>query len=72
LRTGSDGGRPLAPSSTGRAVTAVRGWHRFALEEGLTRHDPSAAVRPPAPGKRLPKAVSVDDVERLLEAASVG
>ena len=34
--------------------------------------DPSVEVRPPAAPKRLPKAVSVSDVERLLEAASFG
>ncbi|WP_434056349.1 site-specific tyrosine recombinase XerD [Georgenia wangjunii] len=72
VRTGDDGGRPLAPSSAGRAVVALRGWHRFAALEGQTGTDPSSAVRPPAMAKRLPKAVSTDDVERLLEAASVG
>ncbi|MPV37244.1 site-specific tyrosine recombinase XerD [Georgenia subflava] len=72
LRSGSDGRSPLAASSAARAVTAVRGWHRFALEEGTTTADPSAAVRPPASAKRLPKAVAVERVEALLEAASLG
>jgi len=72
LRTGSDGGRPLAVSSAGRAVVAVRGWHRFAVLEGRAAHDPSADVRAPAAARRLPKALSTEDVERLLEAASVG
>jgi len=72
LRTGSDGGRPLAVSSAGRAMVAVRGWHRFALREGQAGHDPSAQVRAPATIRRLPKALSTDDVERLLEAASLG
>ena len=72
LRTGSDGGRALAVSSAGRAVVAVRGWHRFALQEGQAGHDPSAQVRAPAAARRLPRALSTDDVERLLEAASLG
>ncbi|WP_324652383.1 site-specific tyrosine recombinase XerD [Georgenia sp. H159] len=72
LRTGSDGGRPLAVSSAGRAVVAVRGWHRFAVLEGHASHDPSADVRAPAATRRLPHALSTDDVERLLEAASLG
>ncbi|CAM2877597.1 site-specific tyrosine recombinase XerD [Actinomyces slackii] len=71
LRTGSDAGRPLAASSASRAVTAARGWHRFLAEEGMTDEDPSAAVRPPQPGRRLPKALSIDEVRRLLEAAGV-
>ncbi|MFD1719231.1 site-specific tyrosine recombinase XerD [Georgenia deserti] len=72
IRTGSDGGTVLAPSSAARTVTAVRGWHRFALAEGVTASDPSAAVKPPPTSRRLPKAVPVEQVEALLEAASVG
>jgi integrase/recombinase XerD len=53
-------------------VVAVRGFHRFLLLEGLAPTDPSAEVRPPSAPKRLPKAISVADVERLLEAASLG
>lgn len=70
LRTGSDGGSCLSPSSTNRAVVAVRGWHRFEVREGRSETDPAAAVRPPGGVKRLPKAISVDDVERLLAGAS--
>lgn len=69
LRTGEDGGRALAASSAARCVTAVRVWHRFLLAEGLTFLDPAAAVRPPRSGRRLPKALSVEEVASLLEAA---
>jgi len=47
----------------------VRGFHRFLLREGLTAADPARGVRPPAPAKRLPKAITVEDVEALLVAA---
>lgn len=70
LRLGTDGGRPLSPASTSRAIVAVRGLHRFAVLEGHREDDPAAGVRPPAGAKRLPKAISVAEVERLLEAAS--
>jgi integrase/recombinase XerD len=72
LRTGSDGGAPLSASSAARTVVAVRGWHRFCALEGLVGADAASAVRPPAQPKRLPKAISTDEVERLLEAAGVG
>jgi len=72
LRTGADGGAPLGASSAARAVVAVRGWHRFLALEGATAADPAAAVRPPATPRRLPKAIAVGDVERLLEASSSG
>ncbi|HEY0218003.1 MAG TPA: site-specific tyrosine recombinase XerD [Cellulomonas sp.] len=72
VRTGSDGASVLSASSTARAVVAVRGWHRFCAMEGLTGADAARAVRPPAQPRRLPKAISTDDVERLLGAASAG
>jgi len=72
VRTGSDGGTALSASSTARIVVAVRGWHRFCALEGLTGVDAAKAVKPPAQPKRLPKAISTADVERLLEAASAG
>ena len=72
LRAGDDEHPALAASSAGRAVVAVRGLHAFARAEGLTQDDPAKAVRPPAPPRRLPKAISVAEVDRLLAAATVG
>ena len=40
--------------------------------EGETPTDPAGGVAPPKTPKRLPKAISINDVERLLSAASVG
>ncbi|MGC4897609.1 site-specific tyrosine recombinase XerD [Micromonospora sp. DT31] len=69
LRAGDDEHPPLAVSSAARAASAVRGLHRFALREGLAGADPSRDVRPPAPPRRLPRALPVEAVLRLLEAA---
>jgi integrase/recombinase XerD len=69
LRTGDEEHPPLAVSSVGRAVVAVRGLHGFALREGLAAQDPAREVAPPAPAKRLPKAIPLDAVERVLDAA---
>ncbi|WP_040772067.1 site-specific tyrosine recombinase XerD [Rhodococcus rhodnii] len=59
---------PLAASSAARALIAVRGLHRFAAAEGLVRVDVAKNVRPPSPARRLPKALPVDDVLRLVES----
>ncbi|GIJ51003.1 hypothetical protein Val02_78890 [Virgisporangium aliadipatigenens] len=67
---GEKGVRPLSAASAARAASAVRGLHRFALREGLTAHDPGAEVRPPSLPRRLPKAIDVDQVERLLAAVA--
>jgi integrase/recombinase XerD len=72
LREGSADHPPLAASSAARTLVAVRGFHRFLVLEGDTTQDPAGAVSPPRPPARLPKAISVEDVERLLAAAGVG
>jgi len=72
LREGDEGHPPLAASSAGRAVVAVRGLHAFAAAEGLAPSDPARPVRPPVPPRRLPRALPVADVERLLAAADAG
>ena len=69
LRTGDDEHQPLAISSASRAVVAVRGLHAFTLAQGMCAGDPAREVTPPAPPRRLPKAIGVSEVERLLDAA---
>jgi integrase/recombinase XerD len=69
LRTGDEEHPPLAVSSVGRAVVAVRGLHAIARAQGLAVDDPARDVAPPPPPRRLPKAITVDEIERLLDAA---
>ena len=57
---------PLANASVARAVIAVRSLHRFAAAEGLTAEDPARSVRPPKPPRRLPKALSLEQVQAML------
>ena len=69
LREGDPDHPPLSAGSAGRTVVAVRGFHRFALREGMTTVDPASGVRPPAAAKRLPKALPLSDIESILAAA---
>ena len=69
LREGDEHHPPLSATSAGRAVVAVRGLHRFAHREGLTAGDPAREVKPPAPARRLPRAITLSEVEALLAAA---
>jgi integrase/recombinase XerD len=59
----------LSAVSAARALIAVRGLHRFAAAEGLAEMDVARAVRPPTPGRRLPKSLTIDEVLALLEGA---
>jgi integrase/recombinase XerD len=72
LRAGDEDHAPLVASSAARALVAVRGFHRFAQREGLVGHDPAVEVSPPTPDRRLPKSLSVRQVQQLLEAAGTG
>ncbi|MGZ4453621.1 MAG: site-specific tyrosine recombinase XerD [Nocardioides sp.] len=69
LREGDADHQPLSATSAARTVVAVRGFHKFALADGMVTLDPAGAVRPPRPAKRLPKALPLSDVEAILEAA---
>jgi integrase/recombinase XerD len=72
LREGSEEDVPLAVSSAARAVIAVRGLHAFAVAQGLAETDPARQVPPPVPPRRLPKAITLAEVERLLDASGPG
>ncbi|MEV7611302.1 site-specific tyrosine recombinase XerD [Microbacterium sp. NPDC089320] len=61
---------PPAATSLARLQSSVRGWHRFLAREGIEQDDPSGRLRPPKAPRRLPKALTIDQVERLLGAPS--
>src|SRR3954452_9568253 len=69
LREGDADHPPLTSTSAARTVVAVRGFHKFAVADGLATADPASGVKPPAPAKRLPKALPLADVEAILDAA---
>jgi integrase/recombinase XerD len=60
---------PPASSSLARLQSSVRGLHRFLAREGIESDDPTGRLRPPKAARRLPKALTIDQVERLLDAA---
>lgn len=61
--------RGLVSSSVARTLAAVRGLHKYLLQENAIAQDVAALVKPPKAARRLPKAITVDQVERLLNAA---
>ncbi len=59
---------PLAASSVARALSSVRGFTRFLVDEGELDADPAVEVSPPKLPSRLPKALTIEQVESLLAA----
>ena len=59
----------LAKSTRARRLSAVKQLYRFAFEEGLRSDNPAIQISGPGQDKRLPKVLSVEEVDRLLSAA---
>lgn len=59
----------LAKSTRARRLSAIKQLYRFAFEEGLREDNPAIQVAGPGQDKRLPKILSEDEVDRLLDAA---
>jgi integrase/recombinase XerD len=61
----------LAPSSIARNLSSLRTYFRFLVGEGEVTSDPSDRVSMPKQWRRLPEALSVPEMEKLLEAPDV-
>jgi integrase/recombinase XerD len=72
LREGDEDHPALSAGSAARTVVAVRGFHKFALQERLIIADVASTVKPPSPPKRLPKSLTVTDIDAILAAAGAG
>ncbi len=60
--------RPFAASSVARMLVAVRALYRFLVREEMLEADPTRTVGTPRKPRSLPKAISITDVESLLDA----
>ncbi len=59
----------LAKSTRARRLSAIKQLYRFAFEDRLRADNPAVQIKGPGRDARLPKTVSEDEVDRLLEAA---
>src|SRR3989442_8583983 len=58
----------LSPATIRRQISAVRTYYRFLVGEGRVTRDPSERVESPRQWRRLPRVLTVAEVERLLAA----
>ena len=65
------GRRGLSPATQARRRSAVRQFYRFALGEGWRADDPSRRLDAPKQGRSLPRTLSGEEIERLLQAAAL-
>ena len=57
----------LSPRSVNRSFSAVKGFHKFLMVEGLTRLNPADAVTPPRLGRSLPDVLTPQEVDLILQ-----
>jgi integrase/recombinase XerD len=60
-----------SPRSTARFLSCVRGFYRYCLREGKLEIDPTLDIESPRLGRPLPKVLSEDEVDRLLQAPNL-
>ncbi|MDH3733054.1 MAG: site-specific tyrosine recombinase XerD [Gemmatimonadota bacterium] len=65
----SEAGR--APATVSRAVSSIRGYFRFLIEENVLEIDPSELLETPRARRSLPDVLDVDEIERILAAVTL-
>jgi integrase/recombinase XerD len=67
LAQGREERPPVAATTLGRKVACLRSFYRHLRREGAIEHDPTADLRGPRKPQRLPRVLTRDEVNRLLE-----
>ena len=62
----------LEPQSLARTLVTVRNLYKFLILDGHIHHDPTVNVETPRAWQTLPKFLTREEVERLLETPDVG
>jgi len=65
-------GQSASPRTTARLLSSLRRFYRHAVREGHAKADPTVDVESPKLGKPVPRTLTEEDVERLLEAPDTG
>jgi integrase/recombinase XerD len=64
--------RGIKPASSARKLSSIRQFHRFLVADGRRADDPSLIIEAPRAGRRLPKILSIDEVDLLLKISKEG
>jgi len=64
------GEQNYSSATMARKIATLRSFYKWANRHGLTATNPMTLIRTPRQSKRLPKAISVEQIERLLATPS--
>ncbi len=59
----------LSPKSIARNISALKGLHKFLVGEKKTEFDPTQNIELPKKGKHLPDVLSIEEIDRIFDAA---
>jgi|TARA_B100000959_G_C14988251_1_gene626578 integrase/recombinase XerD len=62
--------RGYAPSTKSRKIASAKSFFKFMKEERIIENNPLTEVRQPRAGQSLPKALTIEEVDRLLDVGS--
>ncbi len=62
--------KEYSPATMARKIATLRSFYKWSLRTGLTSTNPMTLIRTPRQSKRLPKAITIEQIERLLSAPS--
>lgn len=66
--THGEGSRPYAAATVSRVLSSVRAFAAFLVREEAIPRDPTTSIARPRLPRRLPRPLSVDEIERLLSS----
>ncbi len=64
------GTKDYSAATMARKIATLRSFYKWTMRRGVTRSNPMTAIRTPRQAKRLPKAITVEQIEKLLATPS--
>ena len=61
----------LSAASVARNFSAIRGFHKFLIEEGQTKKNPTEFLETPHLSRKLPEVLSIDDISKLMDCPDI-
>ena len=62
----------LSPRSVNRCFSAIKGFHKFLIGDGISRSNPTDIIIPPKLGRALPGVLTQEEVEAILSQPKEG
>ncbi|TKG95055.1 site-specific tyrosine recombinase XerD [Puteibacter caeruleilacunae] len=62
----------VSPRTQARTISGIKSFYKFLLLEEVTENDPTSLLEAPKVGRKLPDILSIDEIDRLINAVDLG